>query len=784
MSTVEVIINPGRRTFMVRRLLAHVQCQLALRQWEEKLEVAVRLFWLGDFAAADELYSQLLRRIIPFTAILEAPPSTPSASRRDPITERLFDLATQISVGRWAISYVQGDHAPLPHPALPTHSPGTERAQRFIVDVHLARADLSPQALQVYADHVDSDEDPQRFARINTLMQSASPSPAAARVLRKLYARSTDYVDSARRLCVWLINEGRLSSARALAEQLFRHHPTDAVCADLLAYTAETNQDWRIACAAYSRAGNPLRSAFMAMLAEDPLLLDAAVQELPDKDLHTPLGYLCEGRLSYQRGKLRQALDAWILAVSPGTDQEQDIPLLAALRSFEEDPATALLEIRTLAGNRLPAAALVALEWIAGQMQPRPRRRKSAKSVEPSTADARLRDLLLTQSPDAVRDPGYPFVKAVAGSAAFSFIGDATAAERPLLLRWLDPPLREQIEAIDFAGEARWFEALAILGDGDMTPLRRRLAGKALAESLQRRDWLATHQLLDDWRPILQTVVSTPNLEERMHIELWEKGDYLLLAQDLLRVLLAEGVSPAVPSDLDEAALRVHHNAAIVDGQMALPARSVDGWRAAIAHWAVVLAHGSYWQSWYDERRARYGAGADTLDADHLPERVAQQVAEYWQHGLSQEARLRCLALLSWEWQSVLAMRHLFRVAHEAGAELPPSALRLVAPTLIQQFAPDTIPTILAALIDLEVSADARSLLAAAFSVDAEVEALINAGHFDLALQVGHARGLSAERLRPLQMLAQQQMIAELLDRGDADGALHVAVSAYQEFED
>ena len=787
---------------MVRRLLAHAQCQFALHQWEEKLEVALRLFWLGDFAAADDLLGQLLRRIIPYLAILEAPPR--ESARHDSVTERLYRVATRIAASRWAISYVQGQHAPLPHPPLRLHTPGAEDAFRFIVDVHLARSDLSGQALVTYAEFIDSEEidnreidnneidnneDIQRLARIEALLQSASPSPAAERVLRKLYAHSLDYVASGRRLCAWLIADGRLSEARTLADQLFRRHPTDAVCADLLGYTAEVSQNWRIACAAYSRAGNLLRSAFMAMLANDQPLLDAAVQELPDADLHTPLGYLCEGRLAYQRGKLRQALDAWILAVSPGTDQESDIPLLAALRSFEEDPATALLEVRSLAGNRLPPVALTALGWIAEQTQPRPRRRKSTKqskspkqSNEPSAGEA-LRELLVTCDPKDKRDPGYPFLKAVAASASITFLADATSAERPLLLRWIDPPLRNQVEAIDYAGEARWFEALSVLGTDEVTPLHRRLAGKALTDSLQRRDWPATHQLLEDWRPVLHTIVSIPSLEQRLHQELWDGGDYPLLAQEIIRTLLSDD-APGFALDFDEASLRSHHNAAIVNSRLAQAAHTLDGWRTTIAHWAVVLSSGGYWRHWYEERRARYGGSADALDPAQLPERVAQQVAEFWQRGLTQEARLRCLALMSWEWQSALAMQHVFRVAAHAGVTLSQNVLRLTSPTLIRHFAADDAAAFLVVLRTLEVTDDARTLLQAAFSPDAEIDALVNAGHFDLALNLGRARGLPGERLRPLATQAQRQMIDELLERGDADGALHIAVNLYQEIAD
>jgi tetratricopeptide (TPR) repeat protein len=788
---------------MLRRLLAHAQCQLALHQWEDRLEVALRLFWLGDFAAADDLLGQLLRRIIPYLAILEAPPR--DSSRRDAVTERLFRVSIKIAAARWAISYVQGQHAPLPHPPIRPQTPGAEDALRFIVDVHLARADLSGQALVTYAEFIDSEEinsaeidreeidsneDIQRLARIEVLMQSASPSPAAERVLRKLYAYSTDYVASGRRLCAWLIQDKRLSEAQVLAEQLFRRHPTDAVCADLLAYTAEVTQNWRIACAAYSRAGNLLRSAFMAMLANDQALLAAAVQELPDEELRTPLGYLCEGRRAYQRGKLRQALDAWILAVAPGSNQEQDIPLLVALRSFEEDPVTALLEIRSLADSRLPPVALTTLGWIAEQTSPRPRRRKSAKqgklpkqSNEPTTAEA-LRECLLTQRPEDKRDPGYPFLKAVAASASLAFLTDATTAERPVLLRWIDSPLRNQMEAIHYAGEARWLEALAVLGQAEVTPLHRRLAGKAITESLQRRDWSTAHQLLEEWRPVLHTIVSIPNLAQRLHQELWEAGDYLLLAQEMIRCLLNENEAPGFALDFDETTLRSHHNAAIVSSRLAQATHTIDGWRTAIAHWAVVLSSGAYWRHWYEQRRSRYGGSADTLDPTHLPERIAQQVAEFWQRGLTQDTKLRCLALLAWEWQNALAMRHLFRVAASAGVTLPQSVLRLTSPTLIGYFAADDAAAFLTTLATLDVTEDARSLLQAAFSPDAEIEALTTAGHFDLALNLARARGLPSERLRPLETQAQRQMIDELLERGDADGALHMAVSLYQEIDD
>ncbi len=95
--------QPDRNKSMVSRLLARFKCSLNLRQWEESLEVALGLFWSGDFAAADDIFDGLLRRIVPYLALLDAAPSSRRpASRSHPLSRtrgRAFDSGDVCAMG-------------------------------------------------------------------------------------------------------------------------------------------------------------------------------------------------------------------------------------------------------------------------------------------------------------------------------------------------------------------------------------------------------------------------------------------------------------------------------------------------------------------------------------------------------------------------------------------------------------------------------------------------------------------------------------------------------------
>lgn len=789
---------------MLRHLIATIRFDLSFRSWEQELAAAVQLFWIGDLAAANQNFEQLMRRVARFLNIVDEKPAQGWLQRRlQEMKNRVLSAAYLAVAGRWAIAYVQKRFSGFAHPPIPDDTTEAREAWQFITAVHISLSDLHPDALRLYAKAIRLWPDKVQQKQIERLVHSAPRSKEAVEVLQAIFDQDNANRHVAHRLCIWLLEEGRIADVETTADIYLGNAPDDAFILDILAYIAEVKQDWTKAGFFYARVGDFERAAFMAMLGEDSAKVSEYLRAIPAADRQTPMGHLCQGWLAFSQQKYNAAIDNWVHVTLPDSNLQENVAILFALRSMEQNPLRTYLEIEKVS-SRIPEAGMVALAWITGRLSRQILSQSRGAGAPPPTiepvgaAPSRLEHLLRITDPAQENDTA-AFLRAVVTSFALSrFRTDRSDAN--YYLRWLPRPQRRQIEALQLAHNKQWLEALSILEiEETITPLQRLLVQNTLADSLRERDWDRVVILLRQWRPFLSAIVDLATLEDLMLVEMWRERNYESLATELLWQLLPQRrgnlVVPRVDEELSESefkTLTLHHNAALVLHKLAMAKGALELWKQSMSHWAVVLSDQRYWQAWYERRQPLYGIGASVLDVKQLPERVAQAlgnrptIVSDGDAGEFTDIEQRTFnrAFLAWEWESVIAVRHVLTRAADRGVAVPEAAISLLSPTLMTIHAPEALDALLGRLVAIKPDEDANNLLRSAFSPEADIRLLHKAGHYELALKVGASRQIQRERLHPLMRSTYELLIQEKVNRGSFEEAFELAQTALNEYSD
>ena len=240
-----------------------------------------------------------------------------------------------------------------------------------------------------------------------------------------------------------------------------------------------------------------------------------------------------------------------------------------------------------------------------------------------------------------------------------------------------------------------------------------------------------------------------------------QERDLDALAEELTRRIVSRADShddlshaPLAWNDDIRTLYRDHHNAALVYSRIAADTGDEEIWKQAIGHWAVVLANGAYWEEWYRQRRPLYGSTADQLSATDIQTPLLEQMRALWEESQEPQSAARLRALMGWERNAVAALQRVLQVAARQGIAVPPVVAQVASPLLLKLYGLiDSADVLMAALDRIKASPYHEELLSKALSDAAEVDALLEANEYELALQAVHAQPASAENTRRLGLI-------------------------------
>ena len=172
-----------------------------------------------------------------------------------------------------------------------------------------------------------------------------------------------------------------------------------------------------------------------------------------------------------------------------------------------------------------------------------------------------------------------------------------------------------------------------------------------------------------------------------------------------------------------------------------------------------------------------------------------------WDESQEPQSAARLQALMEWEQKAVAALQHVLQVAARQGIPVPPVVVQVASPLLLKFYGlTDAADVLLAALDQIKASPYQEELLSKALSDAAEVEALLEAKEYELALQAVHDQPASTgnvgrlgliyplyvEKLladdRPEEALAQAEAFLDRLpEHAQAEPLLARAATAWAE---
>ncbi|MBI1295309.1 hypothetical protein GC175_10190 [bacterium] len=297
---------------MFRSLIIKVRFDLSSRTWEKELSTALQLFWLGDFEAAVRAFEQLMQKSAQFLSDIEQKPNGHWEQQRiQKMRSRVLHTTHMVIAGRWAIAYLSGKTTAA-HPSIPEAASFSDAAWQFIVNVHLALCNTYPEVLRLYAKTIHTWDEPDREKQIQRLVLSAPRSLEAIEVMRALFRKRPDDEQIAHHLCGWLLEEGWITEFTTTADIYLASRPADLVILDMLAYVAESHQEWSKARFLYAKTKNYERAAFMAFLDEDQAGTSEHLRAIPPSARQSSICYICQGWLAFVQRKYNTAIDIWV----------------------------------------------------------------------------------------------------------------------------------------------------------------------------------------------------------------------------------------------------------------------------------------------------------------------------------------------------------------------------------------------------------------------------------------------------------------------------------------
>jgi hypothetical protein len=744
-----------------------------------RLATAFKSFRQGNFTAADDIFTNVLRLLIPYFNGLEDQKGKGQPKWLEPVTmshlDQIQSAIFSAIVGRWAVHYAQGDTLEAP-PQIPEDINNYHELWDFILEVFVLLWDGSSIALDTILEYCQLFGLPKQANDIFKLISCANQSDHTLRIIHEIFNLFPDSHELGHQLCSKLLVRGYLHSAQQIATRLYTQDAEDLFAIDCLAYIAEQHKNWSDAYKYYLLLGDHLRAAYAATLNGDPAATRYMLDEVPATLQTTPLYFFCQGFLSYWSDNPAKAAELWANALESRTGSESDVEILSVLAKLDTLTQNALRDLTDIYVDRLPVPAKDALNWLIYWKSGEDRSSNAFKiiskfeqaatgSTEPEVAEYR------------------PFLRAISATLTYTLMKDSSPSYSKYL-RWMESSLAQKFKAFYLANSRQWGHALEAIACEEQG-LAVKILTHALIDTAQHQQWSAASQLLNRHQNILSTSNRTVELMEELLLrQLWQKQDALACSRELTRWLVKSGQpDDVIPKDLEELEddldeyeiLKYHHNAALAYGQLARTTNSDNAWRVMISHWAVVLSDTRYWHLW-QKHRCQYYYGKTETDQQikSIPRQIALRLAQQWDtlasddsSGFTKEHAVLYKTMLASEWEVSAAISHLLACAAKKRVAIPSIAIRLRNPNLIKRYGfKPAMNQLVRRLPQIAPSSDAFDLLQTSSSDLFDVEILIESKLYDSAINALMSQPVSSTAAQKLLETACGRLVDDLINDG------------------
>jgi competence ComEA-like helix-hairpin-helix protein len=439
--------------------------------------------------------------------------------------------------------------------------------------------------------------------------------------------------------------------------------------------------------------------------------------------------------------------------------------------------------------HHLPPEAVSATAWLASQLTDQP---------SPASFTDKGKTFPIIDWPQLGTDVA-PFYWAVASSYGLRALQNQSDQSHLFTSEYDSPATSptswSDVQAVYYAQGKEWLSALNALADSQNGRLEQAIISQAIQDKLGERDWVASAELvsrgleLDPFSRKLRDLAQ--ELRGPIQQRLWREQAFETLETNLQEQLKSKSVDT-----------QVHHNLALVYTKMAMAedtgrntdyetSNGSDCWARAIGHWAVVLSDDGYWEHWREQRSRAYGTEVKQQEIQELRQRsIPELIRKY--HDEQQISRgtgpLRNRyryfgAIVDHEIELTTAIRCIVRAAERQQVELPDPVRWLLSPLLLKEYNEETAGRQTVKLLtNLRVSHYEAQLVRQAFSPLSDIEALVEARQYRMALDKLHT--LEREtRQDEMQWSEIQRKIAhtlelytrELVNNGQWDDAINVS---------
>jgi len=480
--------------------------------------------------------------------------------------------------------------------------------------------------------------------------------------------------------------------------------------------------------------------------AADPHLRYAAAHRPEDI---VPITYLALCRAIKRQGtSVDQAIRRELI------DRYGDASLFVWLRGLwfmQDDPDLAQRYLARayldgIEAHHLPPEAVSATAWLASQLTDQP----CLASFTDTSKTFSIIDWSRLGTDIA------PFCWAVATSYGLRALQNRSDQSQLFTSKYDSPAILSStswsdVQAVYYAQGKEWLSALDALADSQNGRLKQVTISQAIQDKLGERDWavsaeLVSHGLeLDPFNGKLRDLAQ--ELRGPIQQRLWHEQAFEALETNLQEQLKSKSVDT-----------RVHHNLALVYTKMAVAedtgrnidyeaSNGFDYWPRAIGHWAVVLSDDEYWERWREQRSRVYGTEVKQQEIQELRQRsIPELIRKYYDEQQVSRGtgplrnRYRYFgAMVDHEIELTTAMRCIVRAAERQQVELPDPVRWLLSPLLLKEYNEETAGRQTVQLLtNLRVSHYEAQLVRQAFSPLSDIEALVEAGQYRMALDKLH----------------------------------------------